>query len=93
MLKPRPKKRAQTSVRARKMPIMVVAPREISRSRGVSRSRSSSYEVAIIYSFAGVSGAVVWGGKVRLKKFMSSSGSGKTMVVFFSTPISVRVWR
>ena len=31
--------------------------------------------------------------KVWLKRFISSMGSGKTMVVFFSTPISVRVWR
>jgi len=30
---------------------------------------------------------------VRLSRFINSMGSGKTMVVFFSTPISVRVWR
>jgi hypothetical protein len=31
--------------------------------------------------------------KVLFRRFINSMGKGKTIVVFFSTPISVRVWR
>ena len=34
-----------------------------------------------------------WSEKVLFSRFISSIGSGKTMVVFFSTPISVSVCR
>ena len=51
---------------------------------------------AVFFEVAGVQGvglvsAADCGLRLLFSKFISSMGSGKTMVVFFSTPISVNV--
>ncbi len=47
------------------------------------------------FSFGSMGRGAAPGAKltVLLKRVSNSSGSGKTMVVFFSTPISESVWR
>ena len=51
-------------------------------------------DVAVHWGWSLVAaGAMVGAATVLLKRLMSSRGRGKTMVVFFSTPISVRVCR
>ena len=69
------------------------------RIAGVAAARRTIVFVVVgtihIYSFGAESGAAgaTWAAMVLLNMLTSSMGSGKTMVVFFSTPISVRVCR
>ncbi len=100
---PMPKKRAQTSTSAKKMLRMTPMLSVISRSRSwpctrcssggscvmKSSSRSCGPAFIVAYSFA----AGLMPSMVLFSRVISSMGNGNTMVVFFSTPMSVSVCR